>query len=214
MRPCACAITLRPKSSPLPGNEPPLPDFYSLLSAVKVEPRLSLKDFTAGGAQSSVVGSTQRGSRSDDSDTSALLGQGVVPTTGCFVRLTGMLRMLWGRDTSDDAELPPPLWPAPPPAGAGNRDTTTVLSPHAHQQQQSGGHQQGLELGRWESAEWSVPAGKKAERSFPCVAPHHLHADDVRALGGSSGLPQRGDPTLEHAISIPPNDMWPSRDKF
>lgn len=201
--PCACAVTFRPRSAPPPGDEPPLPEFYSLLSAVKVEPRLSLKDFVApaGGAQSSIAGgSTQQGSRSDDSDTNALLGQSLVPAAGCFVHLTGMLRMLWGRDTSDDRELPP-LWAGPQ---ADNSATTAPLSPPPQEQQQ-GRQQQGLDLGRWKSAEWSLPA----ERS-PLAAPNHLQGQ-TRALGPTSSSFLKGDPTLEHAISIPANDMWHSR---
>jgi len=154
-----------------------LPQFYSLVSAVKTVPRASLKD-AAPPLNLASLHTNARVSRTQSS-----LGSISSPITSCFYR--GLISMIWGNDTDDEADHPAPR-PRPPAAGGLSESHLPVSFSST-----SGAAGGSASLDRYQSSDWSLIASRWGEQQQqPQPAPTSINA----AAGPSS---------LEHAISIP-----------
>jgi len=157
-----------------------LPQFYSLVSAVKTVPRVSLKDAAPPLhlASATTNASVRR--------TQSSLGSDSGPITSCFYN--SLISMIWGNDTDDEAEPPARRSPPPPPssatAGRSSESHLPVSLPST-----SGAAGESAPLDRYQSSDWSLIASRGEEQQQQPV-PAAINA----APGHSS---------LEHAISIP-----------
>ncbi|KAL4534188.1 hypothetical protein Ndes2437B_g03478 [Nannochloris sp. 'desiccata'] len=159
-----------------------LPQFYSLVSAVKTVPRISLKDAAPPLHLASL--NTNAGVRRTQSS----LGSISAPITSCFYR--GLISMIWGHDTDDEAEHPAHRPPPPPPsretvAGEWPLESHLPVSFPSTSEATGGG----ASLNRYQSSDWSLIASRGGEQQQ-----HPAPASTNAAAGASS---------LEHAISIP-----------
>jgi methyltransferase (TIGR00027 family) len=180
-----------------------LPQFYSLVSAVKTVPRISLKDaapplhlstlFNNSNSGGGIVRRTVSSFESTDG-----------PVTSCFFK--GLASMIWGHDTDDEAEhpvAPRPLPPPPPPSAivAGEASTTRLPisfpSASAARNTEMAGQPSypSYSLERYQSSDWSLIASRGGEQGNSSQQqPQPIAAPFVINAGPSS---------LEHAISIP-----------
>jgi methyltransferase (TIGR00027 family) len=141
-----------------------LPQFYSFVSAVKIIPRISLKD-AAPPLQSSSLNTSGSVVRRAISS----LGSASSPVTSCFY--TSLISMIWGHDTDDEIEqlaLRPP--PPPPPLAASASS-----------------------LERYQSSDWSLVAsrggGAEQEGALLQAAAPSLTPDAPSSLDHAISIP-------------------------
>ena len=184
----------------------PLPQFYSLVAAVKTVPRISLKDAPAAPTIGSGTAVPRAPGSTDSADAWGAHGGVSNGASSCFFR--GLVSMIWGYDTSDDEEIPRRKSQVVAPSKLGMTSEPTTGYPAPKSSRSS-------DLDTQRSADWLLAVSRQEERgenaqgsqssSSSAENSPSRRKEGNTGISINSGVPinESNFNSLDHAISLP-----------